>query len=86
MANLSPAMLIKLFLFFQHLLFLCICQQPDNSDLFKGHGSASTGVYELIYIRGGSSPSGDKAQMWRVKRVWTSCRTIVIALETTRRA
>ena len=43
--------------------YLSICQQPDNSDLFKGHGRASPeGVYELNYSGGGLAQVGDKAQ------------------------
>ena len=43
---------------------LCICQQPDNSDLFKGHGPASlVGVCELSY----SGEGGEGLSKWVMK-------------------
>ena len=47
-------------------MYLCICQQPDNSDLFKGHswdllGGGGGGGYGLSYRGGGGvSPSWRK--------------------------
>ena len=40
--------------------YLCICQEPDNSDHFKGQGLASQGgLYGLSYSGGeGVGPSG----------------------------
>ena len=58
--------------------YLAICQQPDNSDLFKSHGLASArGAYGLRYNRGGGGGGGggglaqlgDKAQRWDVSKV-----------------
>ena len=42
----------------------CICQQLDNSDIFKGH--LLGGAYELSY-RQGEAQVGDKAHRWGVK-------------------
>ena len=45
------------------MYYLCICQQPDNSDLFKGYGPTSISwgggeAYELSYnVNGRSRPS-----------------------------
>ena len=48
------------------MYYLCIFQQPDNSDLFKGHGPASPGggrrAYELRYSEEGLVQVGSKAQ------------------------
>ena len=47
--------------------YLQICQQPDNSKFFKGHGSASpVGTNKLNYSEGGKglAKKGDKAQRW----------------------
>ena len=65
--------------------YLCICQQPDNSDLY---GPASSGRgYELSYsdyvwrgVRGGGEGTSvqvrDKAQGWRgFKNATTSWKT-----------
>ena len=48
--------------------YLCICQQPDNSDLFKGHGPASLGgLWIELQWEGGLAQVEDKAQRWRVQ-------------------
>ena len=44
------------------MYYLCICEQPDNSDLFKGYGPTSISwggeAYELSYnVNGRSRPS-----------------------------
>ena len=44
------------------MYYLCICQQPGNFDIFKGHGPASSRwAYELSYSWG-ITQVGDKAQ------------------------
>ena len=45
--------------------YLCICHQPDNSDLFRGHGlgSAGEGAYGLNYS-GGGGRGGREAERW----------------------
>ena len=74
MTNLSPIMLIKFLLFFLTVLlifcyslkYLCICQQPDNSDLFKGHSRhlLRRGHMNWVTVVGGLAQVGDKAQRW----------------------
>ena len=55
------------------LLFLkCICQQPDNSDFFKGHilvFPGGGGAFGLNYS-GALAQVGDKVQRWRGSKVW----------------
>ena len=45
------------------MLYLYICQQPDNSDLFKGCGPQSSGLAHGLSYSGGYR-SGEKAQRW----------------------
>ena len=43
--------------------YLCICQQPDNSDLLKGHGLVSPrGLKDWATVAGGLVQVGDKAR------------------------
>ena len=47
------------------MLYLCICQQPDNFELVRGHGPVSPrkmGAYELSYSDRRAAQVGDKAQ------------------------
>ena len=46
--------------------YLCICQQPDSTDLFKGHGPASPGDWLMnwVTVEEGGSPSGVESQRW----------------------
>ena len=45
------------------MLCLYVCQQPDNSYLFKGHGSASpVGFYKLNTVGDALVQLGDKAR------------------------
>ena len=64
--------------------FLCICQQPDNADLFKGHGPASPGVggwvggglmnQTTVGGMGWRKSQGIKPNGGRLKSTRTPCR------------
>ena len=68
---LTMLLFIKLFCYEERVVslftkyLLCICEQLDNSDLFKGHGLASpgggVGAYGLSYSEGGLPQMGDKS-------------------------
>lgn len=53
------------------MYYLCICQRPDDSDLFKGHGSTSPSglmnyTTQCVCVCGrGLTEVGGKAQSWR---------------------
>ena len=57
--------------------YLCVCQQPDNSKLFKGHGPASLGGgggYELSYSEGVRLSGTERPEVGRgVKSVRIPC-------------
>ena len=50
--------------------FLCICQQPDNFDLFKDHRSTSLGggAYELSYSGAWVAQVGHQARDREVQK------------------
>ena len=53
-------------------MHICICLQPGNSDLFKGHGLASPegGLWIELQLQGeGLAQLGDKAQRWNSSKV-----------------
>ena len=47
--------------------YLCICQQAENSDRFKGYGAASPGGLMNLATVGWSAQVGDKPQRWGSK-------------------
>ena len=44
-----------------YIWYLCICHQPDNSDLFKGHGlgSAGRGLMDWTTVGEGGEGGGE---------------------------
>ena len=51
--------------------YLCICQKPNNSDLFKGFGLASPGGGLMDWATlEGLAEVGDKVQRWWGSKVW----------------